>query len=446
MRFQKFQTLLRTLFLASSVVPLALGGCYPRIPPVAPEAASITPDIQARVADARARRRDHYANLLERFLLDTPTQKPGGTVFVGDSITEGFPLADAFPKRHVINRGIGGDLVEGVIERLDVSVADLKPAQVYVMIGINDLWWGEPVSMEVRKERYVRLLQGLKQAAPKAKTFIQSILPVGGNMPELNACVVEVNNMLRGLTEEAGLTYVDLHPWLGDETGALRPEFTTDGVHLTLGGYEAWLQAILPADEFLEAAVALCGRRAQFHSAQHLVNAVDPAGQGEYPGNRGPDQLIVYTPAYGQPTTGTNQWGLEAIVKQGKVVKQLSGGNAEIPSDGFVVSGHGEASTWIAYNLKPGVKVEREGTELHLLPLPENQMTAVQRVEALRVATIDAAKALMERKASRRSIRQASALLEDISKIRRELQTPDPKILRELTGRVRELQSKAGIQ
>lgn len=446
MRFQKVQTLLRTLFLSSAVLPLTLAGCYPRVPPAGPEAVSITPDIQARVASARARRRDHYANLLERFLLDTPTQKPGGTVFVGDSITEGFPLADAFPKRHVINRGIGGDMVEGVIERLDVSVADLKPSRVYVMIGINDLWWGEAVSMEVRGERYVRLLQGLKQAAPQADIFIQSILPGGGNMPELNARVVEVNTMLRRLAEEAGFTYVDLHPWLGDETGALRPEFTTDGIHLTLGGYEAWLQAILPADEFLEAAIALSERRAQFHSPQHLVNSVDPTGQGEYPGNRGPDQLIVYTPAYGQPTTGTNQWGLEAIIRQGQATGQLPGGNAEIPPDGFVVSGHGEASTWIAYNLKPGVKVELKGNQLHLLPLPEDQMTAIQRLEALRMATIDAAKALMERKTSRRSIRQASTLLEEISNIRQGLQTPDPKTLSGLSERVGQLRKKAGIQ
>jgi len=75
-----------------------------------------------------------------------------------------------------------------------------------------------------------------------------------------------------------------------------------------------------------------------------------------YPGYRGPNQLVIYTREYGR-TTGTNEFGKEAIVEDGVVVA-LTGANSTIPKDGFVVSGHGNAKKWISDNLKIGTKVE----------------------------------------------------------------------------------------
>ena len=73
------------------------GGCtrvdYEPISKTAPP----SPSLENRLRDAEARRGKHYARRLALFLEDTPKQKPGGTVFVGDSITEGFPLDRAFP-------------------------------------------------------------------------------------------------------------------------------------------------------------------------------------------------------------------------------------------------------------------------------------------------------------------------------------------------------------
>lgn len=77
---------------------------------------------------------------------------------------------------------------------------------------------------------------------------------------------------------------------------------------------------------------------------------------------RGPDQLIVYTSEYGQ-RTGTNPWGAEAIVKNGKVVELRHGfltqeSDSPIPEKGFVLSGHGTAKEWLTSNLEKGTNVE----------------------------------------------------------------------------------------
>ncbi len=98
-----------------------------------------------------------------------------------------------------------------------------------------------------------------------------------------------------------------------------------------------------------------------YKESYRVVNAVDPKKQAGnsnlsyYPGLRGPNQLVIYTPAYGS-RTGTNEFGTEAIVENNMVVR-LNGADSIIPSNGFVISGHGIAKTWINKNIQIGSKV-----------------------------------------------------------------------------------------
>ncbi len=89
------------------------------------------------------------------------------------------------------------------------------------------------------------------------------------------------------------------------------------------------------------------------------LDAINPQKKGNvnanYPGLRGPNQLIVYTPAFGL-RTGTNEYGTEAVIENNMVVR-LNGADSIIPKNGFVVSGHGKAKTWIMKNLQVGTKV-----------------------------------------------------------------------------------------
>lgn len=90
------------------------------------------------------------------------------------------------------------------------------------------------------------------------------------------------------------------------------------------------------------------------------INSIYPMDninpQNNFPGYRGPNQLVIYTRGFGK-TTGTNEFGKEAVVVD-NVVTALTGANSIIPHDGFVISGHGNAKKWITDNLKIGTKVE----------------------------------------------------------------------------------------
>lgn len=93
-----------------------------------------------------------------------------------------------------------------------------------------------------------------------------------------------------------------------------------------------------------------------FKQSSTRIDVTDPALASSYfPGGRGANKLVIYTPNFGIHT-GTNEFGTEAIV-QGNTVTSLSGADSTIPIDGIVISGHGVAKNWINQNVTVGSKV-----------------------------------------------------------------------------------------
>lgn len=84
---------------------------------------------------------------------------------------------------------------------------------------------------------------------------------------------------------------------------------------------------------------------------------VDPSSGQCYPGCRGAEQLIVYTPAFAGTSTGTNDFGFEVTVVNGRVTGR-GGGDREIPDDGVVLSGHGGRGAWLSGNAVLGALVK----------------------------------------------------------------------------------------
>lgn len=113
---------------------------------------------------------------------------------------------------------------------------------------------------------------------------------------------------------------------------------------------------------------------------------VDPGSGQCFPGCRGAEQLIVYTPDYGRATTGTNDYGYEVTVIDGRVVSR-GGGNRTIPANGLVLSGHGERGVWLSSNAVPGATVSISGTTL---TLTIDASTYVYRAEQSVVGAEDA--------------------------------------------------------
>lgn len=119
-----------------------------------------------------------------------------------------------------------------------------------------------------------------------------------------------------------------------------------------------------------------------YQETQKQIDSIDPkkaySTASSYPGLRGPNQLIVYTPAFGL-RTGTNEFGTEAIVENNMVVS-LNGADSIIPKNGFVISGHGSAKKWILQNIQVGSKVyiDYSANSLRVFLTPDSLLFAAK--------------------------------------------------------------------
>lgn len=186
---------------------------------------------------AYAKKNRHYLARESRFM--NIYAYPGGTVFLGDSLTQFFDWAEVFEGSK--NRGITSDTTGGVLTRLD-SVEKLKPERVFIMIGINDLSMSVPEATIIKN--YGEIIDRLQKGMPACELHVQSILPVAKPCGIDPKKIASVNASLKKLCDKKGVTYIDLTSVMSDANGSLRSGYHEDGVHLTTAGYAAWIKAI----------------------------------------------------------------------------------------------------------------------------------------------------------------------------------------------------------
>ncbi|WP_239616551.1 GDSL-type esterase/lipase family protein [Cohnella mopanensis] len=187
-----------------------------------------------------------------------PIAKKHGIVFIGDSITEGFSIHEMLDcKKAMYNRGVGGYKTENVLANLKHLVYDLEPERVFLLIGTNDL--GEGNEPEEIVSRIEEIISSIQTTIPDIHIFVQSVYPVNNSEeantlpvpmvgPRTNENIMNMNQSLRDSAQKLNFNYIDLYSKLLDEDGRLKVDFTFDGLHLNIKGYEIVSQEI---DKFL---------------------------------------------------------------------------------------------------------------------------------------------------------------------------------------------------
>ncbi len=165
--------------------------------------------------------------------------------FIGDSLTDGYDLPKYYPQYVTANRGIGGDTTFDLEARLQVSLYDLKPKVVVMLIGANN--------MDSMFENYESILQSLKQNLPESKIVLLSLTSMGGEHWGRKNQLAAYNNVtVKLLAERYGYEFVDLYTPLYDVSkGEIYESYTTDGGHLTPLGYQVLTEQITPVLEKL---------------------------------------------------------------------------------------------------------------------------------------------------------------------------------------------------
>jgi lysophospholipase L1-like esterase len=169
------------------------------------------------------------------------------TLFIGDSMTEGFDLNRHLKKDSLVNMGISGDFTSGILKRLD-PVEKLQPHRIFIMIGINDIL--KSVPLERIKSQYEEIIVALKQRCPNAAIYIQSNLPttnMGGNAianAEVVNQVKSLNTFNINLCEKYQVQFINLYPLFETDNNELVAAYTYDGLHLSDEGYKVWANEV----------------------------------------------------------------------------------------------------------------------------------------------------------------------------------------------------------
>jgi len=182
-----------------------------------------------------------------RLLFEELARTRAQVVMLGDSLTDRGEWHELLGRADVANRGIAGETIRGATARL-AAISSLDPQVIVVMLGTNDLLAGRSVA-ECGAD-HDALLDALREAMPRARILLQSVLPVrdrsgpDGVEPE---AIVSLNQRLNGACKAGRCTYVDVHAEVATSDGTLDPTLTTDGVHLNGKGYLRWRDAVLRA-------------------------------------------------------------------------------------------------------------------------------------------------------------------------------------------------------
>ncbi len=194
---------------------------------------------------------DHVSHLGDRARAVAAQNPEHLTVLLGDSLSLWFPGELMPGERAWINQSISGEKTKGLLNRLDL-IEKNKIEAIFVMIGINDLIWGQTDKEII--ENYKKIVEQLKAKHPTTQIVVQSILPHGGenstweSRDKLLALpsdrIVAMNSALKEIADDNDAYYLDLYPIFVTGNGQLRSDLTTDGLHLNREGYLVWRSAI----------------------------------------------------------------------------------------------------------------------------------------------------------------------------------------------------------
>ena len=181
----------------------------------------------------------YYADNLKLQQLPPDAER---VVFLGDSITDGWKLAQHFPGKPYVNRGISGQTTPQMLVRVFPDVIALKPAALLVLAGTNDIAGNTGSSTLTQIEDNLQAITELAQAHG-IQVILCSVMPVSDytarkqTLQRPPADILRLNTWIRDYAARANAGFADYYAATVDESGMLKQGFSGDGLHPNEQGY-----------------------------------------------------------------------------------------------------------------------------------------------------------------------------------------------------------------
>ena len=172
-------------------------------------------------------------------------------IFIGDSIVEYYPLQELLgTAKTIVNRGIRGYQTGFLLDNLDSHLYGDAVDQIVLLIGTNDI--GKDIPMNDALDNLERVIQSIARDYPLSQIKLLSILPVNEGEEYKQTVYIRTNEKIREWNQayEAlasaymQVDFVPIYDSLTDSKGQLQSAYTTDGLHLSVAGYQALSDAL----------------------------------------------------------------------------------------------------------------------------------------------------------------------------------------------------------
>ena len=172
-------------------------------------------------------------------------------IFIGDSIVEYYPLQELLgTTKTIVNRGIRGYQTGLLLDNLDAHLYGDAVDQIVLLIGTNDI--GKDVSLNDALDNLERVIQSIARDYPLSQIKLVSILPVNEGEEYKQTVYIRTNEKIREWNQayEAlasaymQVDFLPIYDSLTDSEGQLQSAYTTDGLHLSVAGYQALSDAL----------------------------------------------------------------------------------------------------------------------------------------------------------------------------------------------------------
>ena len=202
--------------------------------------------LQAQPPERTANQDKYYVRRATHFD-DLPVYR-NDIIMLGNSLTDGAEWNELFRNPNVKNRGIIGDIVQGLYERME-PILQGQPRKIFILSGVNDVSHG--VDGDSIGRVMEKLIVLIKERTPRTEIYLQSMLPFNTDvqMWKLLAgreqVVIDGNRAMEEVCKRQGVTWINLYPLFVDKNGKLREDLTNDGLHLLGPGYLIWRDAVI---------------------------------------------------------------------------------------------------------------------------------------------------------------------------------------------------------
>ena len=167
-------------------------------------------------------------------------------IFIGDSIIEYYPLQELLgTSKTIVNRGIRGYQTRLLLDNLDAHLYGDAVDQIVLLIGTNDI--GKEVELEQTLHNLEAVIQSIVRDFSLTQIKLLSILPVNEGTEYQQTVYIRTNEKIKAWNQAyqnlasayMQVEFVPVFENLLDQKGQLKSDFTTDGLHLSVSGYQA---------------------------------------------------------------------------------------------------------------------------------------------------------------------------------------------------------------